>query len=1752
MPELKFILSVDASQFQSGAQKIVADVHRISDQISAEGRRIDSEFSNMSQNITSMIGKGVAAFGSLAALKAFGSEVIKVRGDIQALETSFEVLLGSKERADALFSEMRSFASSTPMQLDDLATAAQTMLGFNIAAEDVMPMLRSIGDIAMGDATKFQSLALAFSQMSATGKLMGQDLLQMINAGFNPLTEISAKTGKSVGVLKEEMSKGAISADMVADAFKSASAEGGKFGGMLDKQSKTINGAISNMKSAWQDALNAIGEEGDDVFADIINLGTEAIKNFETLGGVILTAAAAWGTYKAALMATEAYKRLMAESEAVLEAQRQAEIAALLERNGVSAAATAGEAEEAAAKQATATAIDEKVAALMRELEAELQIAEIEEQNAIKRLSLADDILAEEQSTLDMAQARYDSAVQLGDAESIATAEKELGAAASNRSAAEELKNAAAKEVAAAAAKKEGIQQRITTVQTEADSIAKQKNTLVTTLWGAATRAVTTAMHALKAAIASNPLGLLLTAVTTIIGLLMTFKKETDEATKASEKFGEAIENAMSDYRVNMAVLKNLDPASQTFKKAFNDLKKTYKQYGIIADEEKATVEELIKSHEALEKAIKQEAITREWANQIAAVNDDFAEGVKKVWDNVVEDVNEEARGAARMLLKGVFNQEELIKVRKEIDDANQQVWRAQSDYNRTADEKDYERVQYYTQKREQLYEGYVNRVVSLLSQVGVSTDEARKTGEKMFGKPENADGFINTLENLQRALKLSTDDINSAGNAMEEMAGSMSSAEMAARFAKMSEDDLNDAISQVVANVEANKDMEQWLTVHYDDSELPEYLKAEVASGTLAAWVTKRNEMSKKNPNARSFTVHDSSGRAYTESAEEFKRNTAIMTQRLKAKQKPKPKVTAPSKPTRAKTTRKSTNTGDSEAVKAEKKQWDEMGKQLDKEREKEERELEILENNIAMMEEGRMRRMAEIELERKRAELELKYDQKEWLRDIEDEARDQYYEKNKQVAYKRPQDGYQLEQDQKDYIDAQQKFIEWTEQHSLAEIYKDEMSALWDYMQEYGSFQERRAAITASYTRQIAEAATTGEALALQRQMDEGLKDLDFEELKKNMHWDVLFEGLDQRSEESLKNIRDQLKDILAGQDLKQEDYNAVEEKLGEVQDALARKTNVWKNALGLVIPELEEQRQLIQKAADAQERLNNATERQTTALNGVKKAREAISTTLAGMGFNTKADGSYTADDLNEYVKQLFSHGSLTNEQKQMRYAELVRLFGDLSKAEGKLTDTTEALGNAQEGAAQATEAAGNNIVTTIAVIDKVIHKVDESVQSANELFEQLGLADTAFGKGFASFAESSQYATKAWESLKSGNVFGVVSGVVGSLGSLGNALGAWGIGGMGASDRTLERDMEALTASNEALQHAIEKLTDDLTEGAVADAAETYKAIQDSIRQSQRNTQEQLRRSGAAYNNGFLGIGGKGSSNARINAALSAGEWARVTRITGVAVNNAAQFWSLTSEQMANVAKYAPDVYARIKQYADEGFADAGQYMDDYIGYWEQLRDATDAYNEKLTSTSFDSVVESFASSLMDMSKDAASFSEDFETYMRTAIINALVSEKYKPLLQSWYEGFASAMVDGMLTEAESARLKREWDEITKQGLQDRDTFARLFGWGDTTGEDGGAYGASKSFSQEQGDELNGRLTAIQIRQEQIRRDVAAGVEALRSVSAWGDRFDEQRAILLSSNSHLEDIARYTKNLIEMGNQLNRIATNTARL
>ena len=286
-----------------------------------ELRDLRSEYNNLTKTAAKSgaaiekaslsMGKALAAAGGVAALKSLASEIIRVRGEFQEMETSIETLVG-KKMADKLIPQIKELAKVSPLTMTDIVGAEKMMLGFNIEADKTIGFLKALSDVSMGSSQKFNSLTLAFSQMSAAGKLMGQDLNQMINAGFNPLQQISKTTGKSIATLKEEMSKGAVSAEMVQNAFIDATSAGGKFYKMSENASKTINGQISMMQDAWDAALNEMGQNSEDLIMSGIQATTSLIQNYETVGKVLVSLVGTYGVYKAALIANIALEKMQA------------------------------------------------------------------------------------------------------------------------------------------------------------------------------------------------------------------------------------------------------------------------------------------------------------------------------------------------------------------------------------------------------------------------------------------------------------------------------------------------------------------------------------------------------------------------------------------------------------------------------------------------------------------------------------------------------------------------------------------------------------------------------------------------------------------------------------------------------------------------------------------------------------------------------------------------------------------------------------------------------------------------------------------------------------------------------------------------------------------------------------------------------------------------------------------------------------------------------------------------------------------------------------------------------------------------------------------------------------------------------------------------------------------------------------------------------------------------------------------------
>lgn len=292
--DLKDMISRPVQAATRAAHQLDAELERVRASAHRTGESIRRAFSLGNLKDSLMDIPGMRLFTNPYVVMGAGiGAITKLGMEAENSAISFEVLLGSSEKATDMLAKITDMAAKTPFEKMDLQNAAQQMLNFGVAGNQVLDYMKQLGDIAAGDKQRFQSLALVFGQVSSAGKLSGQDLLQFINAGFNPLKELADMTGESYASLQEKMSKGLITTDMVAAAMKRATSEGGKFYQMMDKMSATTGGRISTVMDNIKERTAAMFKYIAPLISEFLELvdavATPIFKAFEVVLRVVST-----------------------------------------------------------------------------------------------------------------------------------------------------------------------------------------------------------------------------------------------------------------------------------------------------------------------------------------------------------------------------------------------------------------------------------------------------------------------------------------------------------------------------------------------------------------------------------------------------------------------------------------------------------------------------------------------------------------------------------------------------------------------------------------------------------------------------------------------------------------------------------------------------------------------------------------------------------------------------------------------------------------------------------------------------------------------------------------------------------------------------------------------------------------------------------------------------------------------------------------------------------------------------------------------------------------------------------------------------------------------------------------------------------------------------------------------------------------------------------------------------------------------
>ena len=475
---LYFDVLLNDESLQQGLQRSRESFRSLGETANAELQSMDGFMAKAAQT--------AAGLFAVDKLKDFASAIATVRGEYQQLEIAFETMLGSKSQADALMAQLIDTAATTPFEMKEIAESSKMLLAYGMAADEVNGTLIRLGDIAAGLSIPIKDLAFLYGTTMVQGRLYTQDLNQFLGRGIPLADELAKQFGKNKSEVKKLVEEGKIGFPEVQKAIEALTNEGSKFGGLMEAQSKTISGQMSNIEDAWEQMMNEIGRSQEENISGALDITGKLIENWKTIGKVLLYVISIYGAYRAATM-----------------------LAAIATR------------------------------------------------------------------------------------------------------------------INAAAAQNMAYQQKLAAMQGVVLTNAQAG-------MAAATSTARYAFESLKTAFMSNPFGMLATAITTVISAIVIFRKEVDETTQMSERFGESAAKSIQQVDMLGTALMGLDEGTGVYKKTMDELNTILEEYGITQIKEGDNIDSINEKRKQAIELIKEEGVERQRLNAIQTANDEYEKAIEE------------------------------------------------------------------------------------------------------------------------------------------------------------------------------------------------------------------------------------------------------------------------------------------------------------------------------------------------------------------------------------------------------------------------------------------------------------------------------------------------------------------------------------------------------------------------------------------------------------------------------------------------------------------------------------------------------------------------------------------------------------------------------------------------------------------------------------------------------------------------------------------------------------------------------------------------------------------------------------------------------------------------------------------------------------------------------------------------------------------------------------------------------------------
>lgn len=311
---LSFVVTVDNSNFVRGMQKVQSSVKDASRRMSDEGIKMESVMSKLS--------KAAAGMGAAFSAKEMISQIVTVRGEYQKLEVAFKTMLQSEEQAMSLMQQLTQTAATTPFGLNEVANGAKQLLAYGKNASEVNDTLIKLGDIAAGLSIPLSDLIYLYGTTMTQGRLYTQDLNQFTGRGIPMIKELAKQFGVAESKVKDLVEEGKVGFPEVEKAIDSLTSKGGKFGGLMAEQSKTIAGQISNLQDSIEMMFNELGKSQEGLISDSLSVVGKLVENYQQVGKIIVELVGVYGVYKAALITITALEK----AHAIVVARSQVEM----------------------------------------------------------------------------------------------------------------------------------------------------------------------------------------------------------------------------------------------------------------------------------------------------------------------------------------------------------------------------------------------------------------------------------------------------------------------------------------------------------------------------------------------------------------------------------------------------------------------------------------------------------------------------------------------------------------------------------------------------------------------------------------------------------------------------------------------------------------------------------------------------------------------------------------------------------------------------------------------------------------------------------------------------------------------------------------------------------------------------------------------------------------------------------------------------------------------------------------------------------------------------------------------------------------------------------------------------------------------------------------------------------------------------------------------------------------------------------